>query len=189
MKKKKKGQYGYLTYSKKTAIIRTAIMLAAALSVYITGWVSTGTNKNLLTIVAVLGCLPACKSAVGMIMLLRAKGCPEAVYEKLRDTEHIPGVLWDMYFTSYEKNYEVFHMQVREKAVIGLLSDRTKGKKEDVAASCEKHLHGMLAQNGYKDVTVKIFTDLNIYQKRLKREIEDSNMAGNIEGLLKAISL
>ena len=61
-----RGIRGYLRTQKIYEILRTVLYFAISLSLFIAGWVSTGSRENLLTIVAVLGCLPACKSLVEM---------------------------------------------------------------------------------------------------------------------------
>ena len=66
-----RGTRGYLRTQKIYEILRTVLYFAISLSLFIAGWVSTGSRENLLTIVAVLGCLPACKSLVEMFMFLR----------------------------------------------------------------------------------------------------------------------
>ena len=76
MKKKVlKGSFGYLDYKKKMSAIMTMGMFALSLVIFIMGYITTKTNANYLTVVAVLGCLPASKCAVSMIMFLKAKGC------------------------------------------------------------------------------------------------------------------
>ena len=77
-----KGQYGYLKRQMKRELIKTFILFGISLSLYFAGRITTGTNKNLLTIVAVLGFLPASQFAVRSIMFMRAKGCSEAVFHK-----------------------------------------------------------------------------------------------------------
>ena len=83
MTRAKKGEDTYLSQRKKQEILKTIIMFGISAAVFLMGCLSTGSKNNLLTIVAVLGCLPASKSAVSMIMNLRVKGC------SLRDAEEI----------------------------------------------------------------------------------------------------
>ncbi len=106
-----KGTSGYLR-AKKYEILRTVLYFAISLSLFIAGWVTTGSRENLLTIVAVLGCLPACKSLVEMFMFLRYKGCNEQ--DAAQIAAHTDGFtgLYDMVFTSYEKNYVIHHMTI-----------------------------------------------------------------------------
>ena len=56
-----KGTYLYLDTQKKYEIAKTAILYSLSVAIFLTGYISTGTKKNLLTIVAVLGVLPASK--------------------------------------------------------------------------------------------------------------------------------
>lgn len=79
----KKGQYGYIKSQRKMEIIKTVSLFLLSLAIYLCGYWTTGTNKNLLTVVAILGCLPASKCAVNMIMFIRAKGCSEELYQKI----------------------------------------------------------------------------------------------------------
>lgn len=98
-----KGTSGYLRTQKNYEILRTVLYFAIFLSLFIAGRVTTGSRENLLTIVAVLGCLPACKSLVEMFMFLRYKGCNEQ--DAAQIAAHTDGLtgLYDMVFTSYEK--------------------------------------------------------------------------------------
>ena len=79
MKKVNKGEFEYLAYMKKKQVIITIILFLVSISLYVAGYIATKTNANLLTIVAVLGLLPASKSFVEMIMYLRAHGCSETL--------------------------------------------------------------------------------------------------------------
>ena len=69
-----KGSYGYIKNHRVVAALRTLLFFGVSIGLYVMGYVTTGSNKNLLTIVAVLGCLPACKSLVNLILFLKAEG-------------------------------------------------------------------------------------------------------------------
>ena len=95
-----KGAFGYLKNRKKYMALRTLIFFLISGGLYALGVLTTGSNKNLLTIVAILGCLPACKSAVIFILFLRAEGCSDTLHDKLASYEdHVLTVFYDMYFT------------------------------------------------------------------------------------------
>ena len=83
MKRVGKGEYGYIAYQRKVVIIRTVIFFAVSIAIFIAGYVTTGTRRNLFTIVAVLGTLPACKSLVNLIMFTKAKGCSEKAHKEI----------------------------------------------------------------------------------------------------------
>ena len=79
-----KGDYGYIKEQRKIEIIKTLILLALPIALYLIGFISTGSNKNLLTFAAVLGCLPMARSAVSMVLFIRAKDCcSEETFKKI----------------------------------------------------------------------------------------------------------
>lgn len=182
MKKRvKKGCYGYIDYQKKATIIRTVLFFALSLGLYGIGIYSTGSNKNLLTIVAVLGLLPSCKSAINMVMFLKAKGCSEEAKEKIAPFDDKLTGFYDMYFTSYQKNFPISHMILKGNIACAYTEDA----KCDCNAG-EKHLEQMLLQDGYKNMTVKIFNQIGKYTDRLSQLIElDAEENKNKDGMIQ----
>lgn len=164
MKKAVKGNFGYLKAKQTQVLLRTILFFVIPLLLFAAGYITTGTRKNLLTVVAVLGCLPACKSLVNLIIFLRSTGCSLQAKEIIEKQEgHLIG-MYDMYFTSYKQNFPISHMVVEGKNICGY----TESSACDTKA-CENHLNTMLKQGGYKDITIKIFTDISKYTERLKQ--------------------
>lgn len=163
MKRAVKGNFGYLAVKRTQVIIRTVVFFVISVALYIAGYVTTGSNKNLLTVVAVLGLLPASKSLVNMIMLIRAKGCSEEAKNSIMPEEGRLIGMYDMYFTSYKKNFAISHMIVEGKVILGFTED----SKCDCRA-CEEHLDTMLKQGGFKDITIRISNDIKTYCEQLK---------------------
>lgn len=164
MKKAIKGTFGYLHQKKYLVLIRTIICFVIALALFFAGVITTGTRKNLLTVVAVLGLLPASKSFVNLVMYFRASGCSLSSEKVIEKAEGNLVGMYDMYFTSYKENFPVSHMVVEGKTICGY----TESDSCDCRA-CEEHLETMLKQSGYRDMTIKIFTDRNKYCERLKQ--------------------
>ena len=187
MQKMKKGEYGYIKSQKKWIGAKTALLFLVSLSLYLSGYITTGSNRNLLTIVAVLGCLPASKSAVNLIMFLRAKGCKEELREKIAAHAGTLPALYDCVITTYESAFEIPHMVFRGNNLVGITVD-PKCKP----AACEKHLLEMCGRNGIRDVNVKIFTDVAKYQNRLDQlqalSCEDTQTEAAL-ALVKALSI
>ncbi len=186
-KEKYKGTRNYLNSQKKYEILRTCLYFAISGALFAAGWITTGSRENLLTIVAVLGCLPACKSTVDMIMFLRYHSCREpAAGEIAGHSEGIQG-LYDLVFTSQDKNYQVAHIAVKGNTLCGYTED---GKFDEQAFY--RHLAGILKADGFKEASVKIFTDLNKYTARLDQlrqlEADEKNTAG-ILNTLKSVTL
>lgn len=186
----KKGNFGYLQNRRIYTGLRTLLFFALSLGLYGMGYWSTGTNQNLLTIVAILGCLPACKSAVNFIIFLRASGCSETLHARLIDFDNNEGLqtFYDLYFTSYQKNYPISHMTLRGNVLCGI----TESTKCDCNGA-EKHLEQMLSQEGIKNVTVKIFSQTGKYIDRLSQlealETSEHKNQDEIISLLYSISL
>jgi hypothetical protein len=182
-----KGTKGYLSSQKKYEWIRTIVYFAVSLSLFAAGIFSTGSRNNLLTIVAVLGCLPASKSLVEAVMYTRYKG---AAKDDLQIIEPACGALkclYDCVFTTREKTYPVDHMAVCGNTVIGYMPDKRLSDTD-----CAKHLDTCLKIDHFKDVSIKIFQDVNKYSLRLgqlQSLSEDTALTDGICNTLKSISL
>lgn len=184
-----KGDFGYLHNHRKYAALRTLIFFLLSGGLYAMGILTTGSNKNLLTIVAILGCLPACKSAVNFILFMKATGCSDALHKKLISYDNSDlTVFYDMYFTSYQKNYPVSHMALKGSMLCGITENPSCGCRE-----AEKHLEQMLVQEGIKNVTVNIFSQEDKYLDRLSRlldmRVDDHKDKEGIINLLYAVSI
>lgn len=156
-----KGMPGYIRDQKKKRILITILLFGISIAVFLTGYLTTHTRNNLLTIVAILGCLPAARSAVGMIMLLPYRSFEE---EKVREVETAAaGILsaYDMVLTSSEKVMPVDVLLISRHLICGYVS-RTKVPPVEV----EAYLARILKENHYDKVTVKIFTDYDSFLKR-----------------------
>lgn len=182
-----KGTKHYLDSQKKYEWIRTAIYFAISLSLFAAGVITTGTRNNLLTIVAVLGCLPASKSLVEAVIYSR--------YHSLADKDadlieaHSEGLyyLYDLVFTSREKTYPVPHLVVRGNTIVGFMPNEKLSETD-----CAKHLDGCLKIDNFKDVSIKLFVDIHKYTCRLeqlKELSEDEALSRNIGNTLKSVSL
>ena len=190
-----KGSMNYLDSQKKYEIIRTVIYFVLPLSLFVMGWISTGERANLLTVVAILGCLPASKSLVGAIMFCKSKSLSAedaAIIKPYTEGLHC---LYDMVFTTREKTYPVLHMVVCGNTIVGYMpadKEQTKTKKLLDEKVCEEHLVTCLKVDNFKDITVKIFRDVNKYTNRLTQlkelRVDDANNTG-ISNTLKSISL
>ncbi len=182
-----KGTVNYLDVQKKYEICRTAIYFAISISLFAAGYIQTGEKTNLLTIAAILGCLPASKSAVNAIMFLRFKSCGEQAAEEI--AQHSQGLqcLYDMVFTSYKKNYVIGHMAVRGGNICGFSEDGKLEEKEFY-----QHISDILKLDGHQNVNVKIFTNLSKYTERLEQMKvleEEAERTQAILATLKSVAL
>lgn len=179
----KKGTYGYIGRQRRWEIIKTVLMFGVSASLYIAGYIATKSNKNLLTLAAVLGCLPASKSAVNMIMFFKAKGCSAELKETVSAAAQGLSERYDLYLTGYAKNFPISHLVMKGKNMVGITEQ--EGFDEN---ACYQHLKPLFAQNGFHDITVKIFQDKGKYLERVKA-LRESEMEDNREYDEKVLEL
>ena len=65
-----KGEYEYPIKQRNKVLIRTFVYFLLPILIFVMGYLSTKTKTNLLTVVAIVGLLPGCKSLVNLIMFL-----------------------------------------------------------------------------------------------------------------------
>lgn len=159
-----KGTKNYINTQKKYEFIRTFIYFFIPISLFIAGYITTKTKVNLLTIVAVVGLLPASKSLVGLIMFLRFHSLKEENAQRIEAVKHELPQLYDMVFTTYDKTHVVSHMVIAGNTVCGFSEDKNFKEKE-----FNTHIQNVLKTDGYKNISVKIFTDINKYTERLEQ--------------------
>lgn len=182
-----KGTLNYLKTQKKYEIARTILYFVISISLFIAGYISTGERLNLLSVVAALGCLPACKSLVDAIMFLRFKSCSEESVRLIAPHTEDLHCLYDMVFTSYKINFQVGHLTVCGNTVCGYTEDSKFAENEFY-----KHIGDILKLDGHKEVTVKVFTDLTKYTNRLDQMKQldcDENLTAQIISTLKSVAL
>jgi len=183
-----KNTYQYINTQKKYEIIRTIVYFAVSISLFIAGYIATESKLNLLTVVAVLGCLPASKSMVSMIMFCRFKSCDSAIYDKVCVFDRDLECLYDLVFTTEKKTYVVAHGAYKSKCLV-LFSQNT-----DIdTGSLENHIHEYLKRASISGVTVKVYSDIEKYKARLEAlmelEREEDKTAPEVIRLLKEITL
>lgn len=163
MKKVMKGNPGYLEYKKKVEIIRTVIYFALVAAIFFLGYSQTHSKKNLLTIVAVVGCLPASKALVGVITRFPYPSIAAIRAEEIKSkTSHIT-VIYDMIITSREKVMPVNCIVLSGNTIFGY----TDSEKVDLKYAAT-HIRGMLNQNQFPEVSVKILNNYTAFLARVE---------------------
>ncbi len=164
MKRVPKGSSGYIRYEKVKRALIALLMFAIPLTIFFTGWITTGTRKNLLTVVAILGVIPAARFAVSWIMIMLQKEAPSYVVEHTGKAAGDLVHAYELTVTAYEGRMPLDAVVVRSGSVVCL---SLNGKKEQFGFM-EKHMESILAKNGYKKVKVKIFADEKNYLDRVQ---------------------
>lgn len=156
-----KGEAGYISGRKTQLLLKTLLEFGIVASLLILGYMQTGTRKNLLTIVAIVGCLPASKSAVGWISLMPYKTIATEKAREIREKAALLTAVYDLVLTSREKIMPVDCFVISGRTVCGY----TRSQKVDTAYAAD-YLKEMFAQNGYEKITVKIFAEYKPFLAR-----------------------
>ena len=171
MKKVSKGKFGYTVSHRKWQILKMLLYIALALGIFLAGYLTTKTTKNVLSIVALVGSLPISKEMVGVIMSYRRKPMEKKLYEEISAKAGNLEQIYELLFTTNEKSYGVEAAIIEGKDVICYTVD----PKCEVNV-LQKHLLKMLDANGYKE-NVKVFTDYKKFMDRVgdlaRREKEE----------------
>lgn len=182
-----KGEYEYAKNHRLKVCILTAFLFIISLSLYLAGYITTKSNKNLLTIVAILGLLPASKSLVSVIMNFRVRTTDISFKTEVDNKIGKLSGMYHMYFTSYDSNFYINHLVITDNSLI-CFSDDAKFDEKKFKEHLEKHMK----IDGIENITIKVFKEKNAYLKRLEELniITDSeNTNTKLYNLLYSITL
>ena len=156
-----KGDKGYIRYERFSRTLRTALYLAIPLIAFLAAFLYFGTRENIITIVAMVGLIPACMSIVSVVMMYTVRPMPEDEYLKI--LPHTDGftMAYELYLTNYDKNTLLDAAALCGDTVVGLATYKAPERKES-----ERHMENVFRTEGFKaDVTV--FHDVNKFIERL----------------------
>lgn len=161
MKKTAKGTPGYLDYKKKIEIIRTIVYFGIVAAVFLLGYFQTGTRLNLLTVVAILGCLPASKALVGVITRLPHSSIEKEKAEEIAaKTGHLT-VCYDLVITSRNDIMPVDCIVISGDNIFGY----TRSKKVDLKILSD-YIRTMLKANEFDGIKVKVLGEYKPFLTR-----------------------
>lgn len=166
-----KGSANYIRIQRKYELARTILFFVLSASIFLIGFLTTHSKRNLLTIVAVLGVLPAAKSFVSFIMFCKFKGCRQQLTDQLASlVKDCPSLVhsFDRVFTTYDKNYEIEHLLVYQGDIIGFLDmDKPEKIAFDMEAF-EKHIDSVLKAEGQLNKKIYLLKEETKYLKRVE---------------------
>ena len=163
MKKRlEKGTYGYMDRFKIQEWKKAAVMLAVPILVFLIGWAVMKTRLQIVTVIAIVGCLPGCNQVVHAILASKYHSMDRTLYEEVEAARGDRMALYENVFTTYDKNFAVDSIIISGREVLGYSSE----EKTDTKAA-ENHLTAILKQNSYKQ-NVKIMKDKKAYLTRVK---------------------
>ncbi len=172
-----RGEKGYLAQQRTKEWIMTIGIFAISAILFITGYLETKTNMNLLSMVGVLGVFPGVRCLMTLVFYLKCHGISEDDYEKIHSlTESLTGS-FDNIITTRDEVYDIPSIVIRSQNVCGYTS-----KKYDSVHALEKHMEECFKKGGHA-VNVKIFDNLNAYKTRLEslNKLEETKQEKDLE--------
>ena len=141
-----------------------ALMFAIPLAIFATGLIMHHTRNNILTVVAVVGVIPAARFAVSWIMVFLEKDVPEDIM--LITEKNAPDLIrgYELCVTAYEGRMPLDAVVVCGNSVACYSS---RGNKEKFSFM-EKHMSKILSSNDIYGVKVKIFNEKKAYAERIR---------------------
>lgn len=172
-----KCDFGYLVRQTKKEIIKTIIYFAIPVAIFIFGIITTmmrtpddiswlTARYNILTLAAVLGLLPASRQLISMLMFIKNKKyhLDDDKYGRICEVNvNDLRIRYDLFMTSYDKTYPVLSMIMADDVLLGYTE-----KKDFAYEDFYKHIKSMLAKNGLKAGSVKVFDDFEKYLGRIR---------------------
>lgn len=159
--KNSKGTLGYLTRRKRTIILKNILEFGVVICLAVLGYVQTKTRMNLLTVVAVLGCLPAAKALVELIMILPHRSLEKEKAEEIQSKTQALTVAYDMVVTSEKKTMPIACIAISDNTVCGYVAN-PKVNLTDTS----KYLMEMLEFHKCGHVVVKLFDNYTAFLTR-----------------------
>lgn len=159
----KKGDAGYICRRKRNVIIKTVVEFGIVIALFLLGIWQTGDRMNLLTVVAILGCLPASKALVEVIMIAPHKSVASETEEEIKANAECLTTVFDMVFTSEKKIMPVDCIVISDNTICGYTSKEKVDTNE-----AAKHIKKYLDSNKYTKVSVKIFDNYKNFVTRIK---------------------
>lgn len=156
-----KGDPGYIEKRKKTVIFKTVLEFGIVIALLILGIVETGSRLNMLTMVAILGCLPASKALVEVITIIPYHSISLENADEIKEKTTLLNVAYDLVLTSEKHIMPIDCVVILDNTICGYTSSQ---KTDTVFAA--KHIKQILYANQYSKVSVKIFDNYNAFLTR-----------------------
>ena len=156
-----KGDAGYIRARKRKILLKTVLEFGIVVALLILGIIETGSRQNLLTVVAILGCLPASKALVELIRVLPHHSISEEMAAEMELNASLLTRVYDMVFTSEKIIMPVEAIVISGNTICGYSSNA----KVDMNF-ITKHLKQYLHMNRFDKVSVKIFDNYTAFATR-----------------------
>ena len=189
--KGRKGEYGYIRRQKRVRLIRALVLYAAAFAVYYIGYrLNHGDRRNIYTVIAVVGIIPASMAAVSTIMMWMRKPMDPALFREVSAVSGNLHMLYELFLTTRDKNLYLDVVLVSQDQVIAYTREESRPAAD--IRFFEEHVTKTLRASGYGR-KVKIFTAKKQFLSRVEilnsRAPEEGDTDYLVRSALLAIAL
>lgn len=160
-----KGRYGYIRSQKLIRFLRTLVIFVLDFVIFFVGLsLNGGDRRNIYTVIAAVGVIPAAMSLVGMIMMWLRPPMDAALYESCsaKDVEKI--ILYELFLTTREHNLYLDATIVRGDQVLSYTHEMVGADKIRIM---EEHITRTLRAE-HAQRKVKITQDLDLFLSRVE---------------------
>ncbi|MBQ2745848.1 MAG: hypothetical protein IJF37_09610 [Lachnospiraceae bacterium] len=162
-----KGSFGYIDYTKKKALITSALSLASVLIIFFTGVIIYNSNKSLFSIIAAVAAIPAAKLITGYIVRVPYKTGDAKLYETLKaksakNAEYEAIIGADFIISSSSKSMGItFAYIINGKVICYTASNKTNTKET------EKYIKEVFDNEGTQYSQIKVYSDESKFLKNV----------------------
>ena len=156
-----KGDAGYISSRKKRVLIKTILQFGIVAALIVLGIWQTGDRMNMLTLIAILGCLPAAKTMVELIMIFPHKSIEADKAKEIQEKTDYITSSFDMVLTTKDHVMPIDSVVISNNTICGY----TSSAKVDLNFAA-KHIKQMMQVNHFNDVSVKIFDNYTQFLTR-----------------------
>ncbi len=156
-----KGTAGYISAKKRQLAYIIGAVTVIAILLLVAGYFVYGTRVNIFSVLAVIICIPVCRTLVNLIMLIPHHTTSERMELELSGVTEDLTVLYDLLVTSEKKAMQIDALVISPTTICGYTSS-PQTDTEDAA----RHIKHMLEKNKIEKITVKIFKDYKAFKSR-----------------------
>lgn len=177
MKKAEKGTSGYIDQQKKKYLMFAIGEFAIVFAVLFIGIWQTKTRLNAMTVVAVVGCLPASKMLVEYLVMAKFHSVKESVQKDVERLATNLTKVYDLLVSHPDKLLDVDTLVIRSEKIPGDITGDVCGytdHKDTDTKKAEAQIRKILATEGFDQMAVHVFTDYKKFLARVEKLNDDA---------------
>ena len=175
MQKATKGQFGYFRYERMRRLLITIITVLFPAAVFVAGIIVYGTERNLLTVIALVLVIPFAMAFVSLVMVYTHSSISEKEYKEIEEHAGTLTMAYELYVTHETASTMVDAFAICGNTVVGLVTEK-KGDPKFTADYIKK----VLRSNGIGS-NVALMTDRKHFLERLDSMNEHSESLRDVK--------